>query len=79
MCAYVFRLVLRDKMSSLAEQGKGPITLLMDDSRKLPSVIGPFRTGFLCKALYTPKCHILYSYLHRTNVSEEIRTAACDK
>ena len=79
MCAYVFRLVLGDEVSRLAEQGKGPVTFLMDNPRELPSVIAPFRTGFLCKALYTPKCHILYSYLHRTNVSEEIRTAACSK
>ena len=75
MSAYVFRLVLGDEMSSLAEQGKGPITFLMDDSRKLPSVIGPFRARLLRKALDTPKGHILYSYLHRTDVSEEIRTA----
>ena len=76
MSAYVFGLVLGDEMSSLAEQGKGPITFLMDNSRELPSVIGPFRTGLLCKALYTPKGHILYSYLHRMNVSEAIQTAA---
>ena len=75
MSAYVFGLVLGDEMSSLAEQGKGPITFLMDDSRKLPSVIGPFRARLLRKALDIPKGHILYSYLHRTDVSEEIRTA----
>ena len=79
MSAYVFGLVLGDEMSSLAEQGKGPITFLMDDSRKLPSVIGPFRARLLRKALDTPESHILYSDLHRTNVSEEIRTAACSK
>ena len=72
MSAYVFRLVLGDEMSSLAEQGKGPITFLMDNSRELPSVIGPFRARLLRKALNTPKSHILYSDLYRTNGSEVI-------
>ena len=72
MSAYVFRLVLGDEMSSLAEQGKGPITFLMDDSRKLSSVIGPFRARLLRKALNTPKSHILYSDLYRTIGSEVI-------
>ena len=72
---YVLGLVLRDKVARSGEENKSPITFLMDDSRKLPSVIGPFRARLLRKALDTPKGHILYSYLHRTDVSEEIRTA----
>ena len=59
MCAYVFGLVLGDEMSGLAEQGKGPITFLMDNSSKLSSVIGPNGAWLFGETLSATKGSVL--------------------
>ena len=73
---YVFRLVLGDEMSSSIEQCKGPVTLLVNNTSELSSVIGPNCARLPCEALLTAKSHILDSDCRVTLVRQGIHKRA---